>query len=279
MRWLVAPMIYGLLLLMAPPSKAAGDVILSGPLMPGGLITGKTQPGSLITLNGKAVRVAAGGTFLLGFGRDAKPAQTLEIRAPNGFSYTRDLQLQPRSYQITRIDGLAERKVTPKPEDSKRIQQDNAGIGRVRRLDSHMEDFLSGFQWPASGRISGVFGSQRVLNGKPRSPHNGVDIAAPAGAPVHAAAAGSVALVHPDMFYSGKTVMIDHGHGLSSVYIHMRKIVVKPGQRVNKGDKIGEVGMTGRATGPHLHWGISLFTTHLDPMLVVAGKTGIEVAE
>ncbi len=258
---------------------AAQKAVLSGPLLPGGLVTGQVAPGDKVSLNGRPVRVSTDGIFLMGFGRDAQPQQTVEIQAASGFTFTQDIQLKKRTYKITRIDGLPARKVTPKPEDLKRIRNDNAGIGRVRKLDSATVGFLSGFQWPALGRISGVFGSQRFLNGKPKNPHNGVDIAAPTGAPVVATAAGRVVLVHQDMFYSGKTVMIDHGHGLSSVYIHMNKIAVKDGQILNRGDKVGEVGMTGRTTGPHLHWGVSLFGTHLDPMLMVTGRTDITTAE
>ena len=258
---------------------AADRVSLQGSLIPGGLVTGTAAPGSKINFQGKPIRISPDGTFILGFGRDAKRVQTIEILDPNGFTYYQDIKLKKRTYKTTRIDGLPGRKVTPNPEDIKRVKADNSGIGQVRKLDTETQDFLAGFQWPTLGRISGVYGSQRVLNGKPRSPHNGVDIAAPKGSPVLATAAGTVALVHQDMFYSGKTVMIDHGHGLSSVYIHMSKILVKHGQRVNKGTPIGAVGMTGRTTGPHLHWGISLFKTHLDPMLIVTGKTDIKTAQ
>ena len=143
----------------------------------------------------------------------------------------------------------------------------------MRKRDTETTYFASGFLRPIKGgRISGVYGSQRILNGKPRSPHNGLDIAVPKGTPVMAAADGIVALVHEDMFYTGKTVMIDHGHGLTSVYIHMDSIRVADGQRVTKGAPIGTVGMTGRATGPHLHWGVTWFGTHLDPALLIAEK-------
>jgi murein DD-endopeptidase MepM/ murein hydrolase activator NlpD len=254
----------------------ADRVSIQGPLIPGGLVTGKVKPGSKISIQGRSVRTTRDGAFVLGFGRDAKRYQTIAILDPSGFTYNHDIKLKSRTYKVTRIDGLPERKVTPNPKDIKRIKADNAGIAQVRKLDTEAQSFLDGFQWPTMGRISGVFGSQRVLNGKLRSPHNGVDIAAPNGSPVLATTAGKVVLVHQDMFYSGKTVMIDHGHGLSSVYIHMSKITVKKGERVSKGDQVGTVGMTGRATGPHLHWGISLFGTHLDPMLIVTGKTGVK---
>ena len=258
---------------------AADRALLKGSLIPGSLITGKVAPGSKINFHKKTVRVSPDGTFILGFGRNAKLTQSIEILDPNGFTYTQNIKLKKRTYNITRIDGLPGRKVTPNPKDVKRIKANNAGIARVRQLDTKSQNFLNGFQWPILGRISGVYGSQRVLNGKPRSPHNGVDIAAPKGSTVLATAKGTIALVHQDMFYSGKTVMIDHGHGLSSIYIHMSEILVKQGQLVTKGEAIGAVGMTGRATGPHLHWGISLFRTHLDPMLIVAGKTNVKKAQ
>ena len=258
---------------------AADRALLKGSLIPGSLITGKVAPGSKINFHKKTVRVSPDGTFILGFGRNAKLTQSIEILDPNGFTYTQNIKLKKRTYNITRIDGLPGRKVTPNPKDVKRIKANNAGIARVRQLDTKTQNFLIGFQWPILGRISGVYGSQRVLNGKPRSPHNGVDIAAPKGSTVLATAKGTIALVHQDMFYSGKTVMIDHGHGLSSIYIHMSEILVKQGQLVTKGEAIGAVGMTGRATGPHLHWGISLFRTHLDPMLIVTGKTNVKKAQ
>ena len=258
---------------------AADRALLKGSLIPGSLITGKVAPGSKINFHKKTVRVSPDGTFILGFGRNAKLTQSIEILDPNGLTYTQNIKLKKRTYNITRIDGLPGRKVTPNPKDVKRIKANNAGIARVRQLDTKTQNFLNGFQWPILGRISGVYGSQRVLNGKPRSPHNGVDIAAPKGSTVLATAKGTIALVHQDMFYSGKTVMIDHGHGLSSIYIHMSEILVKQGQLVTKGEAIGAVGMTGRATGPHLHWGISLFRTHLDPMLIVTGKTNVKKAQ
>ena len=258
---------------------AADRALLKGSLIPGSLITGKVAPGSKINFHKKTVRVSPDGTFILGFGRNAKLTQSIEILDPNGFTYTQNIKLKKRTYNITRIDGLPGRKVTPNPKDVKRIKANNAGIARVRQLDTKTQNFLVGFQWPILGRISGVYGSQRVLNGKPRSPHNGVDIAAPKGSTVLATATGTIALIHQDMFYSGKTVMIDHGHGLSSIYIHMSEILVKKGQLVTKGEAIGAVGMTGRATGPHLHWGISLFRTHLDPMLIVTGKTNVKKAQ
>jgi len=252
----------------------AGTLALDGAMTQGGLVIGRTEPGARVRVGGKAVRVSPEGEFLIGFGRDAKPDASLLVHHPDGTRTERTLAVAPRAYKVQRIDGLPSRQVTPKkPEDLERIREDNAMIAGVRQRDTAQTGFASGFQWPATGPVSGVFGTQRILNGKPRSPHNGVDVAAPRGSTVTAAAAGTVALVHQDMFFTGKTVMIDHGHGLSSVYVHMDDILVAQGQRVAKGTPIGIVGKTGRTTGPHLHWGVSLFGTHLDPSLL-AGPMG-----
>jgi len=263
----------GLLLATLMTGEAdAGSLALDGNVTQGGLVIGKTEPGAKVSVDGREVRVSGDGAFLIGFGRDAKPAARLRVSHPDGTRSEKTLSVIPRKYKVQRIDGLPPRQVTPtKPEDLKRIRDDNARIAAVRKLDSEQTDFASGFHWPTIGPISGVFGSQRILNGKPRKPHNGVDVAAPRGSTVTAAADGTVALVHPDMFFTGKTVMIDHGHGLSSVYVHMDDILVTGGQRVAKGTPIGTVGKTGRVTGPHLHWGVSLFGTHLDPALL-AGR-------
>ena len=236
----------------------------------GGLLVGRAPLGSKVSVEGKMVRVSNKGQFLIGFGRDAGPKIKLIALKPNGQSIDCTISVTKRKYKLERIDGLLERQVSPRVEDIKRIKEDNAAIARVRLLDTTGTDFATKFEWPVTGRISGKFGSQRILNGKPRRPHNGVDIAAPEGTPIRAPLSGVVVLVHPDMFYTGKTVMLDHGHGLTSVYVHMSKIVVGVGQRVKSGDEIGKVGKTGRATGPHLHWGGSLFSTHLDPELLVS---------
>ena len=260
--------LFGVLLLCVFPSAAwAGNITMQGAFAQGGLVTGVVWPGSDISLDGTPVKVSEDGFFVLGFGRDAKPEARLQVTFPDGSSEDVSLEIEQRKFDIQKIDGLPQRKVTPKPEDLARIRDDNAQIAKVRGINSDAPLFSSGFIWPLKGRISGVYGSQRILNGKPKSPHNGVDIAAKKGSVIVAPADGVVALTHQDMFYSGKTLMLDHGHGLSSVYIHMSEILVADGQKVLQGDPIGKVGMTGRATGPHLHWGVTLFKTHLDPAL------------
>jgi len=250
-------------------ATASEDISFSGNFTQGGLVIGSAPVGSQIKLSGQDVAIAKNGTFIIGFGRNASSQAGLEISYPDGRAEMRTLTIVPRKYNIQRIDGLPTRKVTPKPEDIARIKADNYKIGEVRVTVSELTDFLSGFDWPVTGPISGVYGSQRILNGNPKNPHNGVDIAAPRGSIIKAPADGIVALVHQDMFYTGKTMMINHGLGLSTVYAHMDSINVKLGQVVKKGDLIGTVGKTGRATGPHLHWGMTWKTTHLDPQLAV----------
>jgi murein DD-endopeptidase MepM/ murein hydrolase activator NlpD len=248
---------------------AAAEVQLHGPLTQGGLVAGQVAPGSRVEHDGRSVRVSPDGHFLIGFERDAPAVSELVVRAPDGGVTRRKLEVAARDYDIQRIDGLPPRKVTPKPEDLARIRADAAAVGKARRRDDARTDFLSGWQWPVIGRISGVYGSQRILNGEPKRPHFGVDIAAPAGTPVYAPADGVVSLLHPDMFYSGVTMLIDHGHGLSTAYLHLQRALVEEGQAVRKGQLIAEVGASGRATGPHLHWGMNLFGARLDPSLLV----------
>jgi len=254
----------------AAQSATAWALDLSGSFVQGGLVVGKADPGSKLTLDGHMVAVAPDGSFLLGFGRNAKETAVLKVLPPDGPEMIHNLKIEKRRFKVQRIDGLPERKVTPmKAEDLARIKKENALVAEVRKRATPKTFFDTGFIWPAKGRISGVFGSQRILNGKPRNPHNGVDVAAPKGTPVVAMGDGVVALSHPDMFFNGKTVMIDHGLGLTSVYIHMNSSTVKEGDFVTKGMQIGTIGTTGRSTGPHLHWGVSWFKTPLDPALLV----------
>lgn len=252
-------------------SANAAEVSFEGNFSQGGLVFGNTEPGSRVELDGKPLGLSEDGKFLMGFGRDAPGKAILRITGSDGKTDTRTLTIASRVYKVQRIDGLPTRKVTPRPEDLARIKADNAGIGRVRGLQSANAYFSSGFTWPVTGPISGVFGSLRILNGKPKNPHNGTDIAAYEGTIIRAPADAVVALVNDDMFYTGKTLMLDHGLGLSSVYAHMSAILVKQGALVKKGTPIGKVGQTGRVTGAHLHWGVTLGRTHLDPALI-AGK-------
>ena len=262
-------------MLCAAPAFAA-ELTLDRAARQGGLVLGQAAPGAVVALDGKRVLVGADGSFALGFSRDAGPGATLSVRWPDGRTETRTLSVAKRKWRVQRIDGLPRRKVTPREEDLKRIRADSAAIRAVRDRPTPQPWYRNGFVWPVRGRISGVYGSQRVLNGKPRRPHLGLDIAAPAGTPVAAAADGVVALAHPDMFFTGKTVLIDHGLGVGTSYSHMSAIAVRPGQRVTKGQVIGRIGKTGRATGPHLHWGLTWYRVQLDPAQVVGPMEKVE---
>lgn len=257
------------LLVLAPGLAVADPATLDGDFTQGGLLVGRAHPGSSVRLDGQALPVTADGLFLVGFGRDAAGTGKLTVMDPQGDVETRLLSIVSRVYKVQRIDGLPGRKVTPKPEDLARIRTDNALIGDVRARTSKAAYFTSGFGWPVEGTLTGVFGSQRILNGKPKNPHNGADIAAAEGTLIVAPADGVAALAADDMFYTGMTVMLDHGLGLTSVYAHMSDILVKPGAMVKRGDPIGRVGATGRVTGAHLHWGVTLGKTHLDPELLL----------
>ncbi len=245
---------------------------LEGRFAQGGLVIGRVGPGAAVAVDGRSVRVSPEGLFLLGLGRDAKSRVEVRASLPDGSVLSRVIDVEQRVYQTQRIDGLPSRQVTPSPEDLERIRADGAAITGVRRRETGVAYFASGFAPPLRGAVTGVFGTRRILNGRPRAPHNGVDVAAPEGTPVGAAAAGVVALARRDMFYTGITVIIDHGHGLTSVYAHMSRLLVELGQKVVRGTPIGHVGMSGRVTGPHLHWGVTLFETHLDPEMLSAGE-------
>lgn len=254
-------------------SEAAPWIELDGNLVQGGVVMGRTTPGTKLTLGDTKIRVSADGAFLIGFGRDAPKRVELRAEFPDGGAQLRVLDIRQRKYKIQRIDGLPKGKVSPSKKDMKRIGAEGALINSARARDTDMAFFLGGFVWPIKGRISGVYGSQRILNGKPRRPHLGVDIAARTGTPIVATAGGIVRIAHSGMFFTGKTVAIDHGHGLVSIYAHMSGVSVENGQRIPKGTPIGEVGATGRVTGPHLHWGVSWFKTRLDPALLVGPMT------
>jgi murein DD-endopeptidase MepM/ murein hydrolase activator NlpD len=263
-----------LLGLMLPGVSLANRLLVEGDFTQGGLAQGLTDPRAIVESDGNPVRVSKEGHFLIGFERDAPAESKLRVRFPDGQVEERTFTIAKREFQIQRIDGLPKRKVTPKKEDLERIRKEAEMAREARKLDADRTDFLTGFVWPAKGRISGVYGSQRILNGQPRRPHFGVDIAAPVGTEVRAPADGVVTMVHPDMFFSGGTMILDHGHGLSSSFLHLHRILVEKGQRVRQGDLIGEVGATGRVTGAHLDWRINLFTKRLDPQLLVIEAPG-----
>jgi len=259
----------GLVGLLIAVGAQGGTLKLDREPLQGALIIGRTEPGTTVTIDGSAVRVSDEGVFLLGFGRDAASRARLAADFPDGSRADRDLRVAQRSYEVQRVDGLPPSKVSPSEEDMVRIRHDIVLVKKARARDDPREDFLGGFEWPVTGRISGVYGSQRVLNGKPRRPHFGVDVAAPVGAIVRAPADGLVTLAHDDMFFSGGTLIVDHGHGLSSSFLHLSAILVKEGDIISQGDPIAKVGATGRVSGPHLDWRMNLLGHRLDPQLLV----------
>lgn len=252
-------------------TSAAQALEIHGQPQQGGLVMGRAAAGERVYLDGEAVPVDGEGRFALGFGRDAGPRAELKALRPDGRAEVLALEVRPRDWQVQRIDGLPEDKVTPPKALLERIAADNRAVAKARESRRTVAEFLGGFRLPVAGaRVSGVFGSQRILNGEPRAPHSGLDLAAPVGTPVVAAAAGVVSLAHPDMFYTGMTVMVDHGLGVQTVYAHLSRIDVKVGQRLAAGAPIGLVGQSGRATGPHLHWGASWLDRRLDPESLLA---------
>ncbi len=250
------------------------DTGLQGPMVQGGLVQGKAAPGSQVEMDGERVRVSDEGVFLIAFGRDHAAASRLRVIQPDGKVEERVLKVMPREYDIQRIDGLPKRKVSPQKMDLERIRRESAQAKAARKRDDPRTDFLSGWIWPVQGPISGVYGSQRILNGEPRRPHFGVDIAVPEGTPVRAPADGVVTLAHPGMFFSGITLIIDHGHNLSSSFLHLSRVLVKEGDRVRQGDLIAEVGKTGRVTGAHLDWRMNYHSARIDPQLLVPPMEG-----
>ena len=240
----------------------------------GGFIWGKVTPGSTVSLDGKPLDVLEDGTTFLGFGRDAAKTAELSVVAEgnSGQNCEQTLQVARRDYRIQRVEGVPAKTVHPPEEQLVRIRKEAAMVRKARA--EHIERpeliaaLIDGFIWPIEGPISGVYGSQRYYNGEPGRPHYGVDVAAAKGSVVHSPGAGVVTLAEPDLFYSGGTIVVDHGYSVSSSFLHLSKVLVKVGDEVKAGDILGEVGATGRATGPHLDWRMNWRKARIDPQLL-----------
>ncbi len=242
---------------------------LTGTFTQGGSAFGQAEPGATVTLDGLPLLVSDTGYFVMGFGRDHKATATLKVVSPDGSARSRTLEIAQRQYNIQRIDGLPPSKVTPYTKEAlDKIAQDKAMKTAAREDVARGDWFTQSFVWPATGRISGVYGSQRILNGEPKRPHFGVDVAAVTGTPIVAPAGGKVTLAS-DLYFEGNAIFLDHGNGLTSIFMHMSRLDVAPGDMVEQGQVLGAVGSTGRSTGPHLHWGMYLFGRQLDPQLLV----------
>jgi hypothetical protein len=259
------------------PGIRGENFSLAGSFVQGGLVFGKTSPGAKVTLDGVNVMVGSDGLFVVGFGRDAAPKSALVITPPDALVEQVDLAIEDRDFPTERIDGLDQSKVSEfTPEQLKKIEADSALKKAARAETQRVAGWVGGFDWPVKGRISGVFGSQRILNGEPKTPHSGMDVAAPAGTPIHAPADGIVRLAEKDLYFEGGLVFIDHGHWLESALMHMSRLDVAPGQSVRKGDVIGAVGATGRATGPHMHGSVRWAGTLVDPQLLLEAPGAAE---
>jgi murein DD-endopeptidase MepM/ murein hydrolase activator NlpD len=272
-------MLSGAALALAPAALAAsttpGGLRFTGNAVQGGLVIGRCGTGNQAWVDGKPVRVR-NGLFCFGFGRDAAEPVAVKVRYPKDYEETREVAPKKRKFDIQKINGLPEKYVSPPKDVLERIARDAKAVAEARSHDLGDTFYADSFAWPAEGPISGVYGSQRILNGQPREPHYGLDIAAPEGTPIKSPVSGIVTLAE-ELYLSGNTMVIDHGHGVSTSYLHMSRQDVKVGDRVEKGQQLGLVGQTGRVTGPHLCWRLNWFQTRLDVALLVpprpAGKT------
>ena len=241
-------------------------------LTPGGIFVGQVEPAQQVFYQKQEVMVGKDGRFVIGFGRDAELAQQYIVRDQEGREKSVTLTLESREYKVDKLTGIAKKYVTPPEKVLARIRRDATKVRKARTSKTRQYDFFEGFGWPVTGRISGVYGSQRVYNGKPGRPHYGLDVAVPTGTPVAAPASGVVRLADANLYYSGGTIIIDHGFGIFSSFLHLSKVSVQDGQTVKRGAIIGAVGATGRVTGAHLDWRYNWFNTRLDPQLLTLSR-------
>lgn len=252
-----------------PPVARDTAVRLPGSIVQGGLLMGQAPAGSKVVYEGKALRVSGDGRFVLGVAREQTGQVHLVVTPPGSAAQSLDVPIVDRVFPLEQVNGVPEGTVNPTPELAARMEREQAEVSAARVRDDDRTDYDTKYIWPVSGRISGRYGSQRVYNGTPKTPHSGLDVAAAQGTAIQAPAGGIIIFANPDLYLTGGTVLIDHGHGVSSNFLHMSRIDVKVGDRVEQGQVIGLVGATGRATGPHMHWGMSWFGVRVDPQLLV----------
>ena len=244
-------------------------VVFPGSVSQGAMVVGKVPAGSKVRYGDRELRVTPYGSVVFGVGRDAAGPLQVQVQAPNAPARDISIAVTPRDWPIERINGVPPATVNPPKAIAERIEREQARVVAVRSRDDARTGFAQTFSWPVQGRISGRFGNQRVYNGTPKSPHSGMDIAAPNGTPVKAPADGMVTFADTGLYLTGGTLVLDHGHGISSNFLHLSRIDAKVGDVVKQGDIIAAVGATGRATGPHLHWGMNWFDVRIDPLLVL----------
>ena len=253
----------------AAPVPQEERVVFPASVPQGALVFGKVPPGSQVRYRERLLRATGYGTVAFGVGRDETGPLKVDVTLPSGRVEPVSIAVTPRDWPVEHVNGVPPKTVNPPPEIAARIQREQALVTAARERDDERTDFALPFQWPVQGRISGRFGNARVYNGQPGAGHSGMDIAAPDGTPVRAPAGGVVTFASPDLYLTGGTVLLDHGHGVSSNFLHLSRIDVRVGDRIEPGQVIGAVGATGRATGPHLHWGMNWFDTRIDPLLVL----------
>ena len=256
-----------LVLIILIPSDLSA-IEFEGKFIQGHYIIGTTDPSAKIIIDKKEVKVSEDGFFVFGIDRDRKFDLTI-TKIQNGAKEKIIKKVLKRKYNIQRIDGLEESKVTPPESVYNRIKEENKKIGKARAINSNLIFFKNQFIMPVDGIISGVYGSQRILNGKPKWPHYGIDIAAKKGTMIKSSGSGIVTMAEDDLYYTGGTIIMDHGHGISTIYSHLENVMVSVGDKINQGDVIGTVGSTGRSTGPHLDFRLNWFQTRLDPMSIL----------
>lgn len=248
---------------------AAQRVVFPRTASQGALVFGKVPVGSIVGYGQRMLHPTPYGTVVFGIGRDETAPVRVDVQRSDGSRETAEIAITPRDWPIERVDGVPPDTVSPPPEIAARIEREQASVAAARLRDDDRTDFAQPFIWPVQGRVSGRFGNQRIYNGTAKAPHSGMDIATARGTPVRAPAAGVVTFADPDLYLTGGTLLLDHGHGVSSNFLHLSRIDVKIGDRVSQGQVIGAVGATGRATGPHLHWGMNWFDVRIDPLLVL----------
>jgi murein DD-endopeptidase MepM/ murein hydrolase activator NlpD len=235
----------------------------------GAMVIGKVPAGSTVRYASRDLRVTPYGTVVFGIGRDESGPLRVNVQRPDGSNVVAEISVEARDWPIERVNGVPPKTVDPPPAIAARIKREQALVAQARDRDDERTDFTESFIRPVEGRISGRFGNQRVYNGTPGSAHSGMDIAAAGGTPVRAPASGIVTFANDDLYLTGGTLLIDHGHGISSNFLHLSRIDVAVGDRVEQGQVIAAVGASGRATGPHLHWGMSWFAVRIDPQQVL----------
>ncbi len=269
-----AGVLFSAFVMLSAHPCAADDarVVFPASASQGAMVIGKVPAGSTVEYGGRSLRATPYGTVVFGIGRDEKGPLSVSIRRADGQAETAHITVTPRDWPIERVDGVPPKTVEPPPEIAERIRREQARVAASRQRDDARSDFAETFVRPVEGRISGRFGNQRIYNGKPGTPHSGMDIAAASGTAVKAPASGIVSFADGDLYLTGGTLVIDHGHGISSNFLHLSRIDVKVGDRIGQGAVIGAVGATGRATGPHLHWGMNWFDVRIDPQLVLDSR-------